>query len=230
MRTTKFYGEINGEIFNNVNLYNQRMKELIDNGVVNINAKSETKIVNEEDEQKRPNFKTPGLKGKDLVGYIVDADNDVTDTNLNDALNEMEDDRNRILESLKDWTEEDINEYIKVLEDSLGKIKVYKDASLKSWKQLKIQLDSLQSQVDELVDKQDTVSNAEMVLSEFDDWYNEFIKTIKNVRRNQECQCGGTCNCGGNCTCKCTKEPQEVTYEIKPKDGIKELAKLLGII
>lgn len=231
MRTTKFYGEINGESFDNVNDYNSKLKSLMDSGCTEINAKSETKIVNEQ--PKKIEYPLPGLKGDDLVGYIVSSDNDVTDVNLADALKEMEDVKKDVLKEMEDWCPCNIDCYLGKLRKSLDSIKNYKELSNKSYKNFKNQIDKLQSQINELVEKQDIVTNAEMVLSEFEDWYLNFIRTIKNVQTNSNesnCKCNDTCNCDGNCTCKCTSEPQEVTYEIKPSGGIKELAKLLGLI
>lgn len=236
MRTTKFYGEINGESFDNVNDYNDMLKSLMDSGCTEINAKSETKIVNEQ--PKKIEYPLPGLKGDDLVGYIVSSDNDVTDVNLADALKEMEDVKKDVLKKMESWNACNVDCYLGKLRKSLDNIKNYKELSGKSYINFKNQIDKLQSQINELVEKQDIVINAEMVLGEFEDWYLNFIRTIKNIQINSNesnsnesnCKCNNTCNCDENCTCKCTKEPQEITYEIKPKNGIKELAKLLGII
>ena len=115
MRKLVFKGIINGEEFNNVEDYNAKMKELLNNNVTNINASSKTTMEEVGDVNRNKNTELSNVK-------FVDSN---PPSRLYPFMNDMTNDKyylDAIIVNDVDKTRANVNEAIKILERAYNDI------------------------------------------------------------------------------------------------------------
>lgn len=191
MRKVVFKGIINGQEFDNVKDYNEAMNKLLANGVTNISASSETKVVNEtepvkevEDIENDSNYEFDPQEflpffNNESTGYYLDTlvsdDDKLNEKNLKYVEESLED----AFDDLKTLLEEEVIS----LTDAFGFINMLKDVR----SNLETDSSANRTAVAELTEKisQDTqklklLNNARPVLATLSEYYDAAFDEVKD--------------------------------------------------
>ena len=180
MRKLVFKGIINGEEFSNVEDYNAKMKELLDNNVTNINASSKTTMEEIEDVKCNKNTELSNAK-------FVDS---TPPSRLYPFMNDMSNDRyylDTLIVNDVDKTRANVDEALKILERAYNDICNWLENSNVSLNDKKRYLNDITTIINTLVHHKELTKVATKAVydklkaldDEFTKIHNEYTKTRK---------------------------------------------------
>lgn len=244
MKKRVFTGIINGETFNNVKDYNEKMTELLKQGV-NINASSSTTVEDVEDNKLwmsdvkslLPYFNTGD---KYYLDSLISAEDNIkTETNKQKVLKTFVTSFDNIKNYLssKDISNSEKMKYVDNVLDIINKIKQDDKLNKEAWNKLEVsrkdciksfeEITAAHNKEIESIDSQiNMLKYADEYIKMFKAFYNDVMQEASNKVNFNE----NKCSCGSNCTCTGSCETPKTTIKETVKPKVKDLTELFNRI
>lgn len=232
MKRTIFEGFVNGEKFNDITLYNERVNKLMKEGKF-VSASSNTRVEEYENGKEKINKlldainscsadNKTNISDISLLPFMRCSDpfylnsliainpeyQEKTNEKIEDQLNECYDYISRIMLNNADVTKDELMRYLNKLNKVITNITNDRAKNTNCAKELDKQLDNLLHEYENkcaAINKKRTVLNqASEIIETLLDFYTDVKEDVLSTLHDIELENDVNCCCGENCSCGCT--------------------------